>query len=101
LLAWSASLAPERLWALEDCRQLTRALEQTLLAEGERLVRVPPKLMAPQRRAGRARGKSPILVRDLRGMKEADGRLRLKRQQKIPICRSLRERRDSNPRPPA
>jgi hypothetical protein len=22
LLAWSASLAPERLWALEDCRQL-------------------------------------------------------------------------------
>jgi transposase len=58
LLAWAASLAPERLWALEDCRQLTRVLEQTLLAEGERQVRVPPKLMAPQRRAGRMRGKS-------------------------------------------
>ena len=58
LLAWAASLTDERLWALEDCRQLTRALEQTLLAEGERLVRVPPKLMAPERRAGRARGKS-------------------------------------------
>ena len=28
------------------------------LAAGERLVRVPPKLMAPQRRAGRTRGKS-------------------------------------------
>ncbi len=41
------------LWALEDCRQLTRALERTLVAAGERLVRVPPKLMAPQRRAGR------------------------------------------------
>src|SRR5215216_5277327 len=58
LLAWSASLAPERLWALEHCRQLTRALEQTLLTAGERLVRVPPKLMAPERRAGRMRGKS-------------------------------------------
>ncbi len=58
LLVWSASLASERLWALEDCRQLTRALERTLSAAGERLVRVPPKLMAPQRRAGRTRGKS-------------------------------------------
>src|SRR6266545_4833742 len=44
--------------ALEDCRQLTRALERQLLAVGEQLVRVPPKLMAPERRAGRARGKS-------------------------------------------
>ena len=49
------SLAGERLWAVEDCRQLTRALERRLLAAGEQLVRVPPKLMAPQRRAaGRA-----------------------------------------------
>ena len=53
-VAW----ADERLWALEDCRQLTRTLERTLVAAGERLVRVPPKLMAPQRRAGRMRGKS-------------------------------------------
>jgi len=58
LLAWATSLRGERLWALEDCRQLTRTLERTLLADGERLVRVPPKLMAPQRRAGRERGKS-------------------------------------------
>ena len=58
LVAWSTSLAAERLWAVEDCRQLTRALEQRLLAAGARLVRVPPKLMAPQRRAGRERGKS-------------------------------------------
>jgi len=58
LLAWATSLRGERLWALEDCRQLTRTLERTLLAVGERLVRVPPKLMAPQRRAGRERGKS-------------------------------------------
>src|SRR5215203_5240590 len=58
LLAWSTSLAAERLWALEDCRQLTRELERELIAAGERLLRVPPKLMAPQRRAGRVRGKS-------------------------------------------
>jgi transposase len=58
LAAWSGSLEPERLWAGEDCRQLTGALERRLLAAGASLVRVPPKLMAPERRAGRARGKS-------------------------------------------
>jgi transposase len=58
LLARAMSLPGERSWAVEDCRQLTRALERALLAAGESLVRVPPKLMAPQRRAGRARGKS-------------------------------------------
>ena len=58
LLAWARKLGSERLWALEDCRQLTRWLERQLLAASEELVRVPPKLMAPQRRAGRIRGKS-------------------------------------------
>ena len=58
LLVWAGSLAGERLWALEDCRQLRRSLERDLLAVGERLVRVPPKLTAPQRRTGRTRGKS-------------------------------------------
>ena len=58
LLEWAASLSEERLWALEDCRQLTRQLERTLIDGGEQLVRVPPKLMAPQRRASRVRGKS-------------------------------------------
>src|SRR4051794_12646718 len=58
LVAWASELGGERLWALEDCRQLTRWLERELLAAGEELVRVPPKLMAPERRAGRARGKS-------------------------------------------
>src|SRR2546427_5154785 len=58
LLSWASSLPGERSWAVEDCRQLTRALERALLAAGESLVRVTPKLMAPERRAGRARGKS-------------------------------------------
>ena len=61
LLAWAGRLDEERLWALEDCRQLTRWLERQLLGAGEELVRVPPKLMAPQRRAGRARGKSDAI----------------------------------------
>ena len=33
---------------------MTRGLEQALLAAGERLVRVPPRLTAPQRRRGRS-----------------------------------------------
>src|SRR5881409_2624426 len=58
LLGWASSLAVERLWAVEDCRQLTRWLERLLLAAGEELVRVSPKLTVPERRAGRTRGKS-------------------------------------------
>jgi transposase len=59
VVEWARSLAGgERLWALEDCRHVTRGLEQALLAGGERLVRVPPRLTAPQRRRNRTRGKS-------------------------------------------
>jgi transposase len=58
LLGWAAALDPERLWAVEDCRQLTGWLERQLLGVGEALVRVPPKLTVPERRAGRTRGKS-------------------------------------------
>jgi transposase len=47
--------------ALEDCRHVTRALERRLLASAERLVRVPPRLTAPQRRGGRLRGKSDAI----------------------------------------
>jgi transposase len=48
----------ERTWALEDCRHLSRRLEADLLRAGERVVRVPPKLMAGARRGGRRPGKS-------------------------------------------
>ena len=58
LLGWAAALDGERLWAVEDCRQLTRWLERQLLSVGEDVVRVPPKLTVPERRAGRTRGKS-------------------------------------------
>lgn len=56
-LEW-ASQWPERRWALEDCRHLTRRLEGDLLRVGEGVVRVPPKMMAAERRATRSPGKS-------------------------------------------
>src|SRR5215831_6921149 len=49
---------PERSWALEDCRHLSRRFEADLVRAGEAVVRVPPKLMAGVRRAARTRGKS-------------------------------------------
>ena len=52
LLGWAGALDGERLWAVEDCRQLTGWLERQLLSAGEDLVRVPPKLTVPERRAG-------------------------------------------------
>jgi hypothetical protein len=55
LLAWAAGLGKERLWALEDCRQVTGVLERLLLAAGEQVVRVPPRLRGIARRAGRER----------------------------------------------
>jgi transposase len=58
LLGWAAALDEQRLWAVEDCRQLTGWLERQLIGAGEDLVRVPPKLTVPERRAGRTRGKS-------------------------------------------
>ena len=57
LLEWSASW-PQVTFALEDCRHLTRRLEQDLLAAGQQVVRVPTRLMAAARRAGRRPGKS-------------------------------------------
>lgn len=47
-----------RRWAVEDCRHLSRRLEADLLAAGEMVVRVPPKLMAGVRLSARTRGKS-------------------------------------------
>jgi transposase len=56
-LRWAGQW-PDRCWAIEDCRHLSRRLERDLLAAGEQLVRVPPKLMAGARRGARTRGKS-------------------------------------------
>jgi len=58
LLRWSKQFGSERTWAVEDCRHLSRRLEADLLGAGERIVRVPPKLMAHARDAARTYGKS-------------------------------------------
>lgn len=57
LLQWAGQW-PQRVWAVEDCRHVSRRLESELLAAGETVVRVPPKLMAQVRASARTRGKS-------------------------------------------
>lgn len=58
LVRWADRFGGERVWAVEDCRHLSRRLERDLLAAGEVIVRVPPKLMAHARDSARTYGKS-------------------------------------------
>jgi transposase len=55
---WARGLDDERVWAIEDCRHVSRRLEQALIAAGERVVRVPPHRMGACRRGEREPGKS-------------------------------------------
>ncbi|HMS77896.1 MULTISPECIES: IS110 family transposase [Gordonia] len=58
-VAWARErFGTELLWAIEDCRHLSARLERDLLTVGQQVVRVPPKMMAEQRRTARTRGKS-------------------------------------------
>ena len=44
---WARHHIPsERVWAVEDCRHGSARLQRALLAAGDRVVRVAPKLMA-------------------------------------------------------
>ena len=61
LLLWGRRLDTQRVWAIEDCRHVSGALERFLLARGERVVRVAPKLTAGARNAARERGKSDAI----------------------------------------
>ena len=55
---WARGLDEQRVWAIEDCRHVSRRLEQALLAAGERVVRVPPHRMGASRHGEREPGKS-------------------------------------------
>jgi transposase len=55
---WARGLDCERVWAIEDCRHVSRRLEQALIAAGERVVRVAPHRMGASRRGEREPGKS-------------------------------------------
>jgi transposase len=57
-LSWARALDSERMWAIEDCRHVSARLERALIAAGERVLRVPPKMMGVSRRAELESGKS-------------------------------------------
>ena len=59
-LAWARALEgdDELVWAIEDCRHVSGGLERFLVDAGERVVRVPPKLMGASRKGERRPGKS-------------------------------------------
>ena len=58
-LRWArAQFGSQLRWGIEDCRHLSARLERDLLAGGQEVVRVPPKLMAQTRASARERGKS-------------------------------------------
>ena len=57
-LRWARGLDEDRVWAIEDCRHVSRRLEQALIAVGERVVRVAPHRMGASRRGERKPGKS-------------------------------------------
>jgi len=58
LVRWADQFGSARRLAVEDCRHLSRRLEADLLAAGEQITRVPPKLMAHARDSARTYGKS-------------------------------------------
>jgi transposase len=49
-LKWARGLDEVRVWAIEDCRSVSRRLEEALIAAGERVVRVAPHRMGASRR---------------------------------------------------
>src|SRR4051794_38013126 len=61
LVLWARGVGGERVWALEDCRHVSGALERFLIGRGERVVRVSTRLMANTRRSSRERGKSDLI----------------------------------------
>jgi transposase len=58
-LTWAARVGDdERVGAIEDVRHVSGRLERELIRHGQAVIRVPPRLMAGARPAGRLRGKS-------------------------------------------
>jgi transposase len=87
LLGWARDLDGERQFALEDCRHVSGQLERFLLAEGETVVRVPPKLMGIARRGTRSYGKSDPI--DARAVAEA-----ARREPNLPPARAAQVEED-------
>src|SRR3954467_20265 len=62
LVVWARQLGSDRVWSLEDCRHVSGSFERFLIERGERVLRVPTRLMAEARRGGRERGKSDTIA---------------------------------------
>jgi transposase len=61
-LGWARELfGADLVWGVEDCRTLSSRLERELLDAGQKVVRVPPHLMARTRASARTRGKSDAI----------------------------------------
>ena len=61
-LGWARrEFGADLVWGVEDCRNLSLTLERDLLNAGQRVVRVPPQLMARTRASARTRGKSDAI----------------------------------------
>ena len=61
-IGWArASYGGDVTWGVEDCRQVSAGLERALLAEGEKVLRVPTVMMKRTRGAARTPGKSDSL----------------------------------------
>ena len=58
LLEWARALDSERVWAVEDVRNVSGSLERFLIDRREGVVSLAPQLMAGARRGVRLRGKS-------------------------------------------
>jgi len=71
LLLWARGLGEERVWAIEDCRHVSGALERFLLARGERVVRVLRDITST---AGPALADLPYLVVMLGRLRWTTGR---------------------------
>ncbi len=57
-LRFVQGLDGQRVWAIEDCRHVSGRLERSLIAFGERVIRIPPAMTAASRRVQRRPGKS-------------------------------------------
>jgi transposase len=55
-VCWARGLDEERVWAIEDCRHVSRRFERALLAAGERVVGVAPHRMGESRKRGAPAG---------------------------------------------
>lgn len=61
LVAWAATQDGQRIWGIEGSGQYGQGLAQRLVATGDTVYEVNPRLTAGMRRSGRERGKSDAL----------------------------------------